>query len=135
MDTCRVRINATLISSSLAHIKAILIEDFDSIEPDIEEITMCRVHVQLEHETHRHRYRLILLEELHLVCLGVKTALDRYDLLILPSEHVRQLDRLANVFESVHGPRCHAQSDSFLRCHQPVIYANDDLTNTSERIF
>ena len=132
MDTCRVSINAALINSRLAHIKAVLIVDFDSVEPDIEEITVRRVQVELEHETHRHRYRFVLLEELHLVCLSVKTSLNRYDLVISPSEHVRQLNCLANVFEPVHGSRCHAQGDSFLRCHQPVINANDDLSNASE---
>ena len=49
---------------------------------------MGRVEIQLEHETHRHRNRLILLEELHLIGRSVEALLYGNDLLVLPAEHV-----------------------------------------------
>ena len=53
---------------------------------------MGRVEIQLEHETHRHRNRLILLEELHFIGRSVEALLYGNDLLVLPAEHIGQLD-------------------------------------------
>ena len=92
---------------------------------------MGRVEIQLEHETHRHRNRLILLEELHLIGRSVEALLYGNYLLVLPAEHIGQLDQLPDVLESIHGPWSDPKCDSLLWCHQSLIYANNDLSGST----
>ena len=68
VDTSRVGIDATLVSPCLAHVLPVLVEYLDAIETYVEQIAMCRVQVDLEHEAHRHGNRIALLEVRCLVC-------------------------------------------------------------------
>ena len=66
VDTLWVRIDLHLVSPCLADIIAILVDKLDSVQPNVEQVTVSRVQVQFEQETNRHGNGLILLEELHL---------------------------------------------------------------------
>ena len=84
-----VCIDFQLISPSLGHIIAILIVKLNSIETDVEKVAMSGIKVELEQKADRHGDGLILLEEVHLVCLAVQAASNWANLLISPALHVR----------------------------------------------
>ena len=127
MYTGRIRENPEVISPCAADIKTILVIDLNAIEADVKQITVGRVQIQFEHETHWHGDWLILLEVRYLVGLGVKAPLHRDYLIISPSKQIRKLDRLCNVLYAVHGAWCDSERNSFLRCHQTIVKTDYDL--------
>ena len=68
VNACWMGIDATLVSPRLAHVLPVLVEYLDTIKANVEQITMCRVQVDLEHEAHRHGNGIALLKVRCLVC-------------------------------------------------------------------
>lgn len=71
MHTGRISIDPARVSARTTDILSSLVIDLDPIESDIEQVSVSRVQVELEQESHRHCNRFILLKELHLVGRGV----------------------------------------------------------------